>query len=88
MAQSMVKPLQKDTNVLHVELHHHSELITQATGRAVGLLLTGMFMLCKNCILRKVKKSERSEMAVRHSKILGEWHFFISLPSNATVEGR
>ena len=35
VAQSMAKPLEKDINILHAELGHPLEVITEANGRAM-----------------------------------------------------
>ena len=47
VAQLVAKPLLKDINVLHAELGNPSKVITQDTGRAMGLHLTGMLSLVK-----------------------------------------
>ena len=43
-------------NVLHIELGHPSEEITQDREKALGLKVTSKFNPCKDCDLGKAKK--------------------------------
>ena len=61
--------------MLHTKLVHPSEAITCATGRAMGLHLSGMFKPCEDCALGRAKKGCMSKKAVEHSKILLEKQF-------------
>ena len=51
----IISTTNKDNNVLHAELGHPSEVITQATGRDMGLNLTGTFKPCEYCVSGKGK---------------------------------
>ena len=51
------QPQQKDINILYAESGHPLEVIIQGTDKAMGLNLKGMFKPCKDCALRKAKKS-------------------------------
>ena len=44
-------------NFLYAEIGHPLEVITNATGRAMGLHLTGTFEPFEDCALGNVKKS-------------------------------
>ena len=65
----MSKKLKKKEVNVHTELEHSSEVITQATGKAMGLQLIGMFKHCKACALGKAKKARVSKTAVPHSTV-------------------
>ena len=41
----------KEINSIHTELWHPLEDIIWATGKVMGLQLTGMFKTCENCAL-------------------------------------
>ena len=43
LAKSTIQPKQKDINILHADLGYPLQVITHATGRAIGLHLTGPF---------------------------------------------
>ena len=71
----------KDINVLYAVISHPSKVITQATGRVMGLNLTGILKSCKDFALGNAKKGCVSKKTVEHSKIMGERLFFnISSP--------
>ena len=76
LAQLAESTIKKDTNTLHVELGDSSEVIYNATGRAMDLHLIGMLKPCEDCTLGKAKKGYISEKAIEHSTILGERLFF------------
>ena len=71
-SQLATSTIQKDINVLHAELGLPSKVITHATGRAMGLYLTGTFKPCEDC----AQKGCVSKKAVVLSKIFGERLFF------------
>ena len=48
----------EDVNVLHAGLCHPLEVITQSTGRAIDIHLTGVFNPCEDCA------PERQKMAI------------------------
>ena len=70
-------------NVLHAELGHPLEVITSATGRAMGHHLTDTFKSCEDCALGKRKKSEVHKKAVERSNILTQ-RLFIDISSSLT----
>ena len=79
----------KNINILHIELGHPSETITQAITKALGIQVTGTFKPYEDCTLGEVKKHTVSKKAVPHSKILGERLFFnISCSSTPTFGGK
>ena len=47
LTKSLTQPQGKDINILHAELGHPSEVITQATDMAIGLNFTGTLNLVK-----------------------------------------
>ena len=55
---------------------HLLEVITQATGRVIGLNLIGTVKSCEDCALRKNIKVSMSKEVIEHSKMLGERVFF------------
>ena len=61
----------KDINVLDVKLGHPSEILAHATGRAMGLHLTGMFKPCESCTLGKAKMGNVRKKTIMCSKIFG-----------------
>ena len=76
-----------DTNILHAEHGHPSEVIAWAIGKAMGLNFKATFKPCEDCALEKAKKSDVSQKAVECSNILGERLFFdISLSSTPTLK--
>ena len=79
----------KEIIILHAEPGHPSEVITDVTGRAIGLHLTGTFNSCEDCTLGKAKKESVSKKNMKQSKILGERLFFdISSPLSSTLGGK
>ena len=86
LARSFIK---KDINILHAELGHPSEVITCATGKAMGLHLTDMFKSCEDCTLGKEEQGCMSKKAVECSKLLRERLFFnINSPPTPNLEGK
>ena len=78
-----------DIRELYTERGHPSEDITWATGKAMGLQLTGMFKPCKDCALTEAKKNGMSKMALSCSMVKGKRLFIdISSPSTATMGGK
>ena len=69
---------------IHDELGHLSEYITWATGKAMGLKVTGTFWVCNICVLRKVKMSEVRELAVKNKRLICSF-FDICFPSKASL---
>ena len=62
-------------------------MITQAIGRAMGLVLTDILQCWEDYALGKSQKCGMSKKAVEHSKIVVEKLFFdISAPSNPTID--
>ena len=86
---SMAHPQQKHFNVLHAEIGHPSEVITQSTVWAMGLNLTGILRSFEDCVLGKVRNNRVTKISVKHSKILQESLFFeISLPLTPLFGGK
>ena len=73
---SLAQPQRNDIDVLHLELGHPLEVFTHATGRAMGLNLTGTFQPSEDYALVKAKKSAIRKKAIEQSKIFGERLFF------------
>ena len=79
----------KHINILHAELGHPSKVITHATGRAMGLNLTGRFNHHKDFALEKAKESNICKKSIKSSKIFRQKQFFhISSPMTLTLEGK
>ena len=77
-------PIKKDINVLHAKLGHPPEVITHATGQAIGCHLTGMFNSFDHCALGKAIRA--ASVRWQYSKILGQRLFFnISSPLTPTL---
>ena len=58
MIKSLSQQKKKDVNVLHAELGHPSEDITQASGQAMGFHIIGTLKPFQDCTLGKAKKPE------------------------------
>ena len=61
VAKSSAQQTKKDINILHSELFHPLEVVTQAIGRgAMGLNLTSTLMPCEESALGMTKKDSMS----------------------------
>ena len=87
VVESSGQTQQNIINILHAELGHSLELISQAAGRAMRLNLIGISKHYKDCALEKAK--QYGEKSVEHSKTLAEWLFFNINPlSTPTFRGK
>ena len=59
----------KDINKPNIKFGHPSVDITQAEGKAMGLILISVFTNCEDGALGKAKKAGGSKLAVERSKI-------------------
>ena len=75
----------KDNNNLHTEQGHPLEDLTWATGKAIGLQLTGTFKPTKACILGKAQKAQVSKIAVQ-CLIVNGGRLFINESSPFTAD--
>ena len=79
----------KYINALYFELGHSSESITYVTVKVMGIQVTSIFKLCKDCALGEAKQHEVSKKSVSWLKILGKTLFFdISSPSTPPFGGK
>ena len=79
----------KDVNKFNQELGHTGEDVTRATGKHMGLTITGTFDPCKDCGVVKAKQPKMNKGVSSKSKIPGERIFIdISSPKSASLGGK
>ena len=68
---------------------HPGEDVTRATGKHIGLKITGTFTPCKDCGVAKAGQSKMNKGVTSNSKIPGERIFIdISSPKTAILGGK
>ena len=75
MANSSPQQQRKDINVLHAELGHPSEVITQAKVQECNFISQVCLSLVKIVLWEKAKNSGIIKKDIEYSKILGDEHW-------------
>ena len=79
----------KNVNEFHRELGHPGEDVTRATGKHMGLTITGNFTPCEDCGVAKAKQAKMNKGVSSKSKIPGKRIFIdIGSPKTATLGGK